>query len=112
MNVRMSILPITRLGWWSFGLAVAMPVLFLIGMSFTNLLYRAVPAGNTILKDIARRPGVALTMLAGMISGISALVIGLITIIGQKERALLVFVSALAGLLLIVFLVGEVISPH
>ena len=112
MNVRIGILPKTKLGWWSLGLAVAMPILFFIGMSFTNLLYKSVPAGGTILKDITLRPALALTMLAGMVSGISAFIIGLIAFIRQKERALLVYGATLIGALLIVFLLGELISPH
>ena len=110
--MRISILPKVKLGWWSLGLVVAMPVLFFIGMSFTNLLYESVPAGGTILKDIIARPALALTMLAGMAAGISAFVIGLVAIIGQKERAVLVFGSTLIGALLILFLLGELIFPH
>ena len=112
MNVRIRILPKTKLGWWSLGLAAAMPVLFFIGMSFTNLLYKSVPAGGTILKDIVLRPALALTMLAGMVSGISAFIIGLIAIIRQKERALLVYSATIIGALLVLFLLGEFLSPH
>ena len=112
MNVMVSILPKTKLGWWSLGLAAAMPVLFFIGMSFTNLLYKSVPAGDTILKDIAVRPALALTMLAGIVSGIWAFIIGLIAIIRQKARALLVYCATLVGALLIIFLLGELIFPH
>ena len=110
--MRFSFIPKTKLGKWSVGLAAAMPVLFFIGMSFTTLLYESVPAGSTILKDIAVRPVLALTMLSGMVSGISAFVTGLIAIIRQKERAVLVYGATLIGALLIIFLLGEFISPH
>ena len=110
--MRFSFIPKTKLGKWSVGLAAAMPVLFFIGMSFTTLLYESVPAGSTILKDIALRPALALTMLSGMVSGISAFVTGLIAIIRQKERAILVYGATLIGALLIIFLLGEFISPH
>ena len=110
--MRLSFIPKTTLGRWSLGLAAAMPVLFLIGISFTTLLYKSVPAGGTILKDIAVRPALALTMLAGMVTGISAFVSGLIAIIRQKERALLIYVATLTGALLIIFLLGEFLSPH
>jgi hypothetical protein len=89
-----------------------MPVLFFIGMSFTTLLYKSVPAGGSILKDVTVRPALALTMLAGMASGISAFIIGLIAIIRQKERALLVYGATLIGALLTIFLFGEFFSPH
>jgi hypothetical protein len=111
-SMRINLKPKTTLGKWSLGLVAAMPVLFFIGMSFTTFLYKSVPAGGTILKDIAVRPALALTMLAGMVSGISAFVIGLIAIIRQKERALLVYGATLIGALLIIFLLGEFLSPH
>ena len=110
--MRLSFIPKTTLGKWSVGLAAAIPVLFFIGMSFTNLLYESVPAGGTILKDIIARPALALTMLAGMVSGISAFIIGLIAIFRQKERGLLVYGASLIGALLIIFLLGELIFPH
>ncbi len=110
--MRLSFIPKTKLGKWSLGLAAAMPGLLFIGMSFTTLLYESVPAGGTILKDIAVRPVLALTMLAGMVSGISAFIIGLIAIIRQNERALLVYGATLIGALLIIFLLGELIFPH
>ena len=110
--MRFSFVPKTKLGKCSLGLAAAMPVLFFIGMSFTTLLYESVPAGGTILKDIAVRPALALTMLSGMLSGISAFVTGLIAIIRQKERAILVYGATLIGALLIIFLLGELIFPH
>jgi hypothetical protein len=64
------------------------------------------------LADIAARPALALTMLAGMVAGISAFIIGLLAIIKQKETALLVYVSTLIGALLTLFLAGEIVFPH
>jgi hypothetical protein len=108
--MKVDILPRTKLGWWSVGLVVLMPVLFLVGRLFVGL-YESVPAGETILRDVVGRPGVALSMLAGFASGIAAFVCGLITLI-RGERAVLVFVSMVIGALLIVFLVVEVVFPH
>jgi hypothetical protein len=104
--------PITTLGKWSVGLILAMPILFIIGTSFTNSLYQSIPAGETILKDIAARPALALTMLAGMVAGISAFITGLLAILRQKENALLVYVSTVIGALLMLFLTGEIMFPH
>jgi len=89
-----------------------MPVLFFFGSSFTNSLYKSIPAGSSIIEDIVGRPALALTMLAGMVAGIFAFITGLIAIIRQKERALLVYISTLIGMLLILFLISEVLSPH
>ena len=105
------ILPITALGKWSVGLIVAMPILFVVGTSFANSIYQSVPAGGTILADIAARPALALTMFVGMTAGISAFVTGLLALV-KKERAILVYIACGIGALLLAFLAGEVISPH
>jgi hypothetical protein len=105
-------MPKTVLGKWSLGLIIAMPLLFLIGMSFTDSLYESVPAGGTILADIVSRPALAITMLVGMAAGVSAFITGLITIIKQKERTLLVYVSTIVGAALTLFLIAEIIFPH
>lgn len=91
---------------------MAMPVLFFVGSSFTNSLYKSVPAGESISEDIAGRPALALTMLAGMVAGISAFITGFVAIIRQKERALLVYLSTTLGMLLILFLADEMVSLH
>lgn len=106
------ILPTTTPGRWSVGLIVAMPILFTTGTLFTNSLYRSVPAGGTIGADIAARPALALTMLAGMLAGVLACIAGLLAIVRQKEIALLVYVSTLLGALLMLFLAGELLFPH
>jgi hypothetical protein len=105
-------LPTTTLGKWSLGLIIAMPILFVIGTSFVDALYQNVPAGGTIIKDIAARPALALTMLAGMAAGISAFVTGLLAILRVKDHALMVYVATIVGCFLIIFLAGEVLSPH
>ena len=111
-NERWYLLPKTQLGKWSLGLIIAMPLLFIIGSLFTNSLYPSVPAGDTILADIAARPALALTMLAGMLSGILALITSIWAITRQKERAVLVYISSLIGALLVLFLIAEILFPH
>ena len=106
------IIPGTTLAKWSVGLIIMMPILFVVGSSFSDSLYESVSAGRTILADIVTRPFVALTMLAGMASGISAFITGLIAILKQKEKALLVYVSTLIGGLLILYLIAEIAFPH
>lgn len=105
-------MPKTRSGRWSLGLIIIMPILFFVGTSLTSFLYQSVPAGNTILEDIANRPALALTMLLAMASGILAFITGLIAIVKQKEEARLVYVAVTLGTLLIIFLLGELIFPH
>lgn len=110
MNVYLA--PRTKEGKYSLILIAAMPILFYIGTSFTNSLYKSGPAGKTILEDISTRPVLALTMISGMAAGISAFAVGIISIIKQRERALLTYISTVIGFMLLLFLSGEIISPH
>jgi len=109
--MRLNFMPKTFLGRWSVALIIAMPIFFYIGMSFVDF-YESVPAGNTIPHDIMIRPGVALPMLVGMVSGVLTFIIGLVSIIRKKERALLVYASTMIGGLLTLFLLGEIFFPH
>jgi hypothetical protein len=109
---RLRIMPGNKWGKWSIGLIVVMPLLFIVGASFANSVYNSVPAGNTLLEDIAARPGLALTMLAGMAAGVLAFITGLLAIIREKENALLVYVSSLIGALLLFYLATEILFPH
>jgi len=105
-------MPKTKLGKWSVVLIPVMFLLFFIGFSLADSLYESVPAGDTIFKDIIGRPALAISMLVGFGAGIAALVIGLISIIKQKERALLVYLSTLVGAGLTLFLIAEFLFPH
>ena len=106
------LIPGTSLGRWSVGLIAVMPILFVIGSSFSGSLYETVPAGRTILADIAARPFLALSMLAGMAAGITGFITGLLAIVKQKQNAPLVYVSTVIGGLLTLFLISELTFPH
>lgn len=106
------IMPGNGLGRWSIGLIIVMPILFVIGSSLSGSLYESVPAGRTIPADIAARPFLALTMLAGMTTGILGFIAGLRAIVKQKEKALLVYISTVIGGLLILYLIAELAFPH
>ena len=105
------ILPTSKLGKWSLVFIIAMPILFIIGTSFTNTLYQSVQSGDNLWADISARPALALTLLAGMIAGISAFITGLIAIIMQKDRAFLTYVSCSIGALVILALTGNFLFP-
>jgi uncharacterized membrane protein len=110
--MRLGFIPKTKWGRLSVGLIIGMLILFFMGFSFKDLLYKSVPAGNTILEDIVVRPALALTMLAGMAFGVFAFITGLTSIIKQRERALSAYVATIMGGLLILFLLGEIFFPH
>lgn len=105
-------MPKTKLGKWSLGLIITMPLLMMVGMMCMNIFYPATPAGDTLLQDMYDRPALALFMLAGMTSGIAALITGLIALLKNKERSVFVFVSTAIGALLLFFLIAESISSH
>ena len=105
-------MPRSPLGAWAVGLIVAMPILFVIGSSLSSSIYESVPAGRNLLADVAARPFLALTMLAGTGAGISAFIVGLLAIVNHKENALLVYVSTVIGALVMLFLVGQLAFPQ
>jgi hypothetical protein len=105
-------MPGTRLGRWTVGLIAVMPILFIFGSWFSLALYESVSAGRTILADIASRPLLAFSMLAGMTAGFAGFITGLVAIIKRKENALLVYGATVIGGLLVLFLIGELVFPH
>jgi len=104
------LIPKTILGKWSIVLIVIMPVFFYIGMSFVSF-YESVPAGKTIPHDIVVRPGVALSMLAGFISGIAAFFTGIVGIIKKNDNSILIFLSTVAGFLVLLWCLAQILFP-
>jgi hypothetical protein len=80
--MRLSILPKVRLGKWSFGLGVAWVLFFALA---------------SVLAGFNSGLGLPLRIMAAVI-GAGALVTGLIDVIKDKERAILVFVAMAIGL--------------
>ena len=105
------LVPKTNSGKWSLGLLLAMFVLFLIGTYLPGILYESVPAGDTVLDDIVNRPALALSMLAAVCAGVSAFVTGLVAIIKRKERAVLIYGSALIGAAVTFFVIAMLLFP-
>jgi hypothetical protein len=86
MNMRISILPKSLLGWWSVGLVVASILFFVL----FQVILGPGPDYNMPL-------AYTLTIvLAGI--AVAAFVIGLISIIKRGERSILVFVAMAIGL--------------
>ena len=96
--MRISILPKSPLGKWSVGLGI--PTLLL----FTYPLLARI---GRVASFIAAYFNMVL-----IISGITALIIGLIATIKNKERSILVFLAILLGLFDLIFVLGEFLFPH
>ena len=103
--------PKSHLGKWSIGLIVAAPILFYIGMSFVSF-YESDTAGETILYDIVARPGIALPMLAGFSSGITAFFCGIVGITKKKDYSVLIFISTILGFFVLLWILAEFLFPH
>ncbi|MFC1625975.1 hypothetical protein ACFL1Q_02965 [Patescibacteria group bacterium] len=108
----MTILPKSKLGVWSIFLIILMPVFMFFGRFVFLNFYINTPAGKTIPQDIVGRPGVALPMLLGIFVGIAAFVTGVVGIAKKGERSPVVYASSLFGLLVLLFVLGEVLFPH
>jgi len=109
--MKINFAPKSDLGKWSIGLIVIVPILIYLGMLFVNF-YGSVPAGKTILHDIIVRPGIALPMLAGFISGIAAFFTGIIGIIRKKDRSILVFLSTTIGFFVLLWCLAQFLFSH
>jgi hypothetical protein len=103
VKVRIIILPKSHLGWWSVGLAI----LSLIFMSPIFGVLRLMSVARQISISPGQIKGIAFAIL-----GIAAFVTGLIGIIRNKERSILVFLAMLMGLCALIFVLGEVLFPH
>jgi uncharacterized membrane protein YhdT len=91
MNLRISILPKTSLGRWSVGLAIAFILFWVLAGVLSGL------AGVVLLgPGFNRVLAVILTIVFVGMSG-AALVTGLISMIKNRERSVLVFVSMVIG---------------
>ncbi len=98
MQIR--VLPKTLLGRWSVGLGIAFILLLLLSGILTGV-------GGVGPGPIGPMIGVAFG-----VSGIAALVTGLISVIRSKERSILVFLAMLVGLFCLFFFLGEFLFPH
>ena len=86
MNMRISVLPKTSLGWWSVGLCVA-------SILFFALFVVIMGPGPDYNMPLAYTLTAVLTGIA-----VAAFVTGLISIMKRKERSILVFVAMVIGL--------------
>jgi len=97
--------PKTALGRWSVGLII---VFVLLLASFQLLVASGQRGGETFFSNLI----LTIPMLIAGISGISAFATGLIGIIRSRERSIAVYLATLIGLLVLLFVLGEVIFPH
>ena len=98
-------MPRTRLGKWSVGLIV---FFFLLFATFQVLVASGQRRGETFLDNLVLTvPGFLMVICA-----VFSFFTGVAGIIRSKERSVLVFLASLVGLFVLIFLLGEILSPH
>ena len=97
--------PKTALGKWSVGLIIVFVVLL---ASFQLLVASGQRGGETFFSNLI----LTIPMLIAGISGVSAFATGLIGAIQSRERSIAVYLATLIGLLVLLFVLGEIIFPH
>lgn len=102
----MIILPQTKLGRWSIGLAIAFFVLLATGRVVVKVFGQE--GGETFLDNL----WISVPMLGAGASIVAAFFVGVVSIWKQKERAILVFIVSLIGLIGLWFMIGELLVPH
>jgi hypothetical protein len=103
--MRISLKPKTTMGKWSTGLIIAF---FLFLAVFLILVASGQRGDDTFFSNLA----LTIPMLIAGVSGISALVTGVISIVKSGERSVLVFLATAIGLYVLIFLLGEILAPH
>jgi hypothetical protein len=101
-----AVLPKTPPGKWSIGLFVALVGFFVLSLAIVVLGHQT---GGEAFSDNLY---IAVPMFLAGLSGIAALVAGVIGILGRKERSVLVFLSAGAGLVVLFLVLGEFMAAH
>lgn len=109
--MKINFIPKSFLGGCSLALIIVMPILFYAGTASVDF-YLSVPAGETISRDMIMRPGVAWPMSTGFVCGIVAFFTGLTGIVRKKDYSILVLLSTTLGLITLLGLLAEIISPH
>ena len=98
-------LPSTRLGWASLWLLVGFLVFYAL---FQILVASGQRGGETFFSN----PWLALSILIAAGSAIAAGATAIVAILWRQERSILMFLSLMLGLLVAVFVLGEILYPH
>ena len=104
--MKVTFIPKTLLGKWSAGLIIAFFLLLATGMFVVSVLGQT--GGETFFDNL----WISIPMLSAGVAAIAAFFTGIVSIWKSKERAVLVFIASLIGLLVLWFVIGEVVVPH
>lgn len=108
--MKVNFMPKTCLGKWSVKCLAGFIGLYLLSLILVGLGMRH-ERGVTSIAPAFQLFLMAAGILA-LVCGIAAFGIGVVGIIKEKERSVLVFLSAIIGTLVLIFILGEFLIPH
>lgn len=100
-----NILPKSYPGKWSIRFLAAFIAFF---ATFLLLVASGQRGGDTFFSNLA----LTIPMLLAGVAAVLALLAGLIGVIRNRERSILVFLAMLVGFFVLLFSIGEVTFPH
>ncbi len=103
--MKINLSPNTNLGKWSIGLIASF---FLFMILFFLLVASGQRGGETFFSN----PLLAIPISIAGLCGIAAFFTGLISSLKNRERAISVFLSIFIGLFVLLWILGEIFSPH
>ena len=103
--IKKYIVPGTKLGRLTVYLCLAFWVLMAVFTGFVRAGYRG---GDTFFSN----PPLFIPIVLAGLCGISSFFTGGISFLKQKERSLVVFLCLFLGAFVIVFISGEILTPH
>lgn len=104
--MKISILPKTNLGKWSFALIIISALSMLIFIAMILLFNQR--GGETFFSNLF----LTVPMLIVWAAGTIAFITGVISIFKSKDYAVLVFLAAILGFLIFFYGLLEIILPH
>lgn len=103
--MRVTIRPKTPLGAWSVGLLAAAALLFAAAQ---GLVASGQRGGETFTDNLA----LSIPLLLMTVCAVLAFLMGIVGIVRSKERSVFVFLATLIGLVVLVFMIGELLGPE
>jgi len=99
--MKTNLLPKSRLGTWSVGLSTFTLSVFIFFYIFAELL-------NVITSEIL----ITIFGASAVIASLIAFFIGIVAVAKNKERSFLVYLSILMGLVVLVFIFGDIFGSE
>jgi len=103
--MKITLTPKTNLGKYSLILIIAFFIFLAIFFLFINLGEKG---GDTYFSNLK----LTIPFTIAWISAIASFFTGIISILKDKERAVLVFLSTILGFLILLFILAEFLFPH